>query len=238
MNTALMKLLDQHGDVSFPHAPATAEELLLLFRAGNASPGAVVDHLVELAYADPGFAFNLARLFREEEMPLASMPRIALRPAIERFNAFRIVSILGPKETWTEVFGTRRRLACAYADTAALAVKTSNRVFESTPGVEGERDLALLMTFESALGLLGLANLVPEKALPVLEAGLEAERVCESSLGFPLAAFSRALNERYALPDAGNTAYPAAIREAVRTSWEEAKSINAAAGRTRIGTTV
>src|SRR5258708_4164534 len=123
MNMTLVDLLDEHGDAAFPHAPDTGEELLQLFRMGKDGRTVAVDCLVGLVRSDPGFAFNLARLLHEDGMPLGTGATVDLRAQLEKFNAFRAVAILGPKERHADVFGSNRRLGAAYPPASAPAGK-------------------------------------------------------------------------------------------------------------------
>src|ERR1700687_1100133 len=122
MNMTLVELLYEHGDAAFPHAPDTVEELLQLFRTGKDGRPIVVDCLVGLVRSDPGFAFNLARLLHEDGMPLGTGVAVDLRAQLEKFNAFRAVAILAPKERHADVFGSNQRLGAAYPRVQARSV--------------------------------------------------------------------------------------------------------------------
>jgi hypothetical protein len=213
MNAALAKLLEERGDISFPHAPDTAETLLQLFRMGQDGHAMASENLLALVRSDAGFAFNLLRLLREDGVVLDS--RSSLRAAIERYNALRAVAVLAPKETWAEVFGAHTPLQAAYGEICRRAAKAAEEAGKSWTN-ENEREAAALLALGSFFDLLALANLVPDRALPILKAGAHANPVCEESLGFSLSEFANALNQRYAVPDLSDTSYPAVLRDIVR----------------------
>jgi len=213
MNMMLVELLDEHGDAAFPHAPDTVEELLQLFRIGKDGRTVAVDCLAGLVRSDPGFAFNVARLLHEDGMPLGTGVAVDLRAQLEKFNAFRAVAILAPKERHADVFGSNRRLGAAYRRVSAAAVKAAADVATASRIVDGYQDVAVFMALHSAFGLLGIANLVPGKAAQIL--GADPDSTCEEVLGFSVAEFAASLNERYRLPEVANVLYPGVVRDTV-----------------------
>ena len=229
MNMTLVELLYEHGDAAFPHAPDTVEELLQLFRTGKDGRPIVVDCLVGLVRSDPGFAFNLARLLHEDGMPLGTGAAVDLRAQLEKFNAFRAVAILAPKERHADVFGSNQRLGAAYRRVSAAAVNAAADVATASRIADGFRDVAVFMALHSAFGLLGIANLVPSKAAQIL--GADPDRTCEEVLGFSVAEFAAALNERYRLPEVANALYPGVVRETVREACVNISSSVAPARR-------
>ncbi len=231
MNAALLQLLDERGDSAFPHASGTVEQLLALFRLGKEGRSVAIDRVIALVQSDPGFAFNLARLMREDGMPLGTGIPIDLRARIEKFNPFRAVAILAPKESHAEVFGGNPRVGTAYRQVAAEAVAAAASVRRSTRVPADHRDVAQLMVFHRAFGLLSLASLVPAKALPVLKAGAEADRVCHELLGFAVSDLAGSLNERYALPSHANALYPGVVREAARNACVQVPAASTSAKR-------
>lgn len=224
MNAALLQLLDERGDSAFPHAAETVEQLLALFRLGKEGRAVAIDRVIALVQGDPGFAFNLARLMREDGMPLGTGIPVDLRAPIEKFNPFRAVAILAPKESHAEVFQGNPRVGTAYRQVAAAAVAAAASVRQSARVPADYRDVAQLMALHCAFGLLSVANLVPGKALPVLKAGAEADSVCLERLGFAVSDLAASLNERYALPSHANALYPGVVREAVRNAWDQVPS--------------
>lgn len=208
MKRSLVWLLKYRGDVSFPHAPVTTEELLLLFRSRRSDSTAAA--LAELVRADPGLAFNLARLLKQDGMPLRATGAIDLRDRIERFNVHKAIAVLAPNETVGQVF--EGALEKAYCGIAAAAVHAAEQAYASGAIQDAERDLAALMALGSGLGLLGLANLVEDEALSVLVGG---DSCCQEALGFRLDELSAALAERYAFPTPVDARYSPALRSAV-----------------------
>ena len=216
MNMTLDQLLDEHGDAAFPHAPDTVEALLQLFRMGRDGGAVAVDCVVSLVRSDPGFAFNIARLLHEDGMSLGTGAAVDLRAYLEKFNVFRAVAILAPKERHADVFGSNHRLGAAYRRVSAAAVKAASDVAAASRIVDDFRDVAVFMALRSAFGLLGIANVVPDKAPSILKTGADADRACEEILGFSVAQFAAALNERYRLPEVTNALYPSVVRDTVR----------------------
>ena len=231
MTDSLIRLLEEKGDVAFPHAPETGEMLLELFRAGRDAQSTMAASLTDLVRADPGFAFNVARLLSENGMPFNSRSPLGIRESLERGNAFRAVAILAPLDTWDDAFRAYPSVRSAYAEISVAAAGAAQQVLR-VPGVEErERGLAVLLVFGTVFGILGLANLLPDHALTMVNAGAVLGDSCEETLGFSLAEFTTELGKRYAMPELADMASPA-VRDLVRTALEIASEEQAARGRT------
>lgn len=219
MNAALERLLREKGDLAFPHAADTGEELLRLFQTGRTDGVVPTARLTELMRRDPGFAFNAARSLREGGVPQGDGCPVDLAKCLERRGAFHLAAILAPQELHADTFAAHPQVATAFRRVAAAAVVAARQAAASVP--TKWCDTATMMALRSALPLLGIANLVPDKALPILRTASAANDACREAFGFSLMEFGHALNQRYRLPEASNAAYPREVRDAVSAATSE-----------------
>ena len=216
MKRDLHRLIAEEGDTAFPHSPATSEALRKLFRAKKAQQEEVLSALLALVHSDPGFAFNVARLFQQSGKPIGTGLPVDLRARLEALNPFTIVGQLAGFDSYAYEFEDNPELLTAYESHARAASGAAAAILADRNVPREYGDVAAMMAMAEWFAPLALANLALDASLPVVAQGADAEQACRDEFGFGLGEFAAALADRYELPLASNPIYPGVVRDRVR----------------------